>query len=255
MAVKRDKKYEGISAESIRFQGENGDWIDGYLARPLGNGPFPGIILIHEVWGLVTHTKEMAHKYASEGFIVLAPDLYSRESIFVADPADLRSALQAMGGVPDSRAIGDFEGAAQTLKSLPYCNGKIGCTGHCSGGRHTALFACNTSSLSAAVSCYGGRIIQDGEVTENMPVQPFDMLKDLSCPILGLFGEDDANPSPDHAARIEAELKKLNKAYEFHTYMGDVGHGFFADYRPSYRQEAAVDGWKRAFDFFSKYLK
>lgn len=252
MTTARPRQYEGMLAETVYFPGNNGEIIGGYLARPLGPGPFPGVIVIHEAFGLVTHTKEIARKFAAAGYAAIAPDLYFREGF--SDPADIRAAIQAMGGLPDSRAIGDLEGAAAYLRTLAGFNGRIGCIGHCSGGRHTLLFACNTSSLSAAVDCYGGRVVTE-ETTDTMPVPVIRMIDRLSCPLLGLFGEADQNPTPEHVAILEQELKKHGKTYEFKMYPGDVPHGFFADYRPSYRQEAAVDGWERIFAFFDKYLR
>jgi len=243
--------YEGMLAETVNLAGHNGDIIGGYMARPLGPGPYPGVIVIHEAFGLVEHTKELVRKFAAHGYISIAPDLYYREG--PGDLEEIRAKIQQMGGVPDTRAIGDLEGAATILRSVPTCNGKLGCIGHCSGGRHTLLFACNTRSLTAAVNCYGGRVVSD-ELTPNQPKAVIDMVSDLSCPLLGLFGEVDTNPSPEHVARLEGELKKYNKEYELKSYPPDSGHGFFADYRPSYRQESAVDGWERIFDFFGRHL-
>lgn len=246
------RRYEGMLAESVLFPGHNGEIIGGYVAKPLGPGPFPGVIVIHEGFGLVTHTKEFVRKFADAGFVVIAPDLYWREGL--VDPADMRAVMRAVGGVADARAIGDLEGAATFLKCIPTCNGKLGCIGHCSGGRHTLLFACNSKSLGAAVDCYGGRVIPD-ELTPAMPKAVIDMIPDLSCPLLGLFGEADVNPNPEHVQRIEAELRKYNKEYELKSYPAPVTHGFFADYRPSYNQEAAVDGWERIFAFYNKHLR
>lgn len=250
MAVRRPA-YEGMIAETVSFPGDRGDIIGGYMARPLGGGPYPGVIVIHEAFGLVEHTKELVRKFAAHGYASITPDLYYREG--PGDPEEILTRVRQAGGVPDAQVIGDLEGAVTVLRSLPTCSGKIGCIGHCSGGRHTLLFACNTKNLSAAVDCYGGRVVTE-ELTPRQPKAVVDMLADLSCPLLGLFGEADQNPSPEHVARIEAELKKYNKEYEFKTYPADTGHGFFADYRPSYRQEAAVDGWQRIFDFFGRHL-
>lgn len=239
-------------AETVSLPGHGGDIIGGYMARPLGSGPYPGVIVIFEAFGMVPHTKELVRKFAAEGYIAIAPDLYSREGLI--DPTDMRAVVQRMGGVADSRAIGDMEGAAALLKASPLCNGKLGSIGHCSGGRHSLLFACNSSSLSAAVDCYGGRVVVNPEdLTPAMPVPVVDMVSRLSCPLLGLFGVEDLNPSPAHVERLEEELKKQNKVHEFHTYQG-AGHGFFADYRPSFRQEAAVDGWEKILAFYGRYL-
>ena len=244
--------YEGMLAETVLFQGHNGDQISGYLARPLGAGPHPGVIVIHEVFGLVTHQKEVARKMAGHGYAAVAPDLHHREG--PGDPDDVAAAVRAAVGVPDARCIGDIEGAVNLLRSLPYCNDKVGVIGFCSGGRQTYLVACNISSLDAAIDCYGGRVVASpSELNERQPTAPIDMTEGLNCPLLGLFGVEDTNPSPEQVAQIEQELKRLGKTYELHTY-DNAGHAFFADYRPSYRQQAAVDGWQRVFAWFDKHL-
>ena len=251
MTDKATFAYEGMLAETVRFPGMNGDIVGGYIARPIGSGAYPGVVVIHEAFGLVEHTKELARKFAANGYIALAPDLFYREG--PGDPNDLAEVMRRMGGLPDSRVIADLEGVVTALKSVATCNGKIGCIGHCSGGRHTLLFATNTKNLDAAVNCYGGRVIAE-ELTPNQPKAVIDMVAELSCPLLGLFGESDTNPSPEHVARLEEELKKYDKEYEFKSYPPDAGHGFFADYRPSYRPEVAVDGWQRIFSFFARHL-
>jgi carboxymethylenebutenolidase len=244
--------YEGLLAETSSFLGDGGVLLRAYLARPLGAGPYPGVIVIHEAFGLVEHTKEIVRRFATREYIALAPDLYTRSG--APDPSDLAAIMEKMGDLTDVQVVNDLEEAARHLKGLPQCSGKVGAIGYCSGGRHTLLFACNTSSISAAVDCYGGRVIPD-ELTKAQPVAVIDMIEHLRCPLLGLFGEADQNPSPAHVARLEEELKKYAKIFEFNTYPADVGHGFFAAYRPSYRQEAAVDGWMRVFAWFEKYLK
>ena len=251
MTAPQRPTYQGMLAETTCFSGHNGDIIGGYMARPLGPGPYPGVIVIHEAFGLVEHTKELTRRFATRGYIAIAPNLYTREG--PGDPEDIQAVIRRMGGVPDSRTIGDLEGVATALRSVATCSDKIGCIGHCSGGRQTLLFACNSKSISAAVDCYGGRVITE-ELTPTQPKAVVDMVADLSCPLLGLFGESDTNPSPEHVTRLEEELKKHNKEYEFKSYPPDTGHGFFADYRPSYRQASAVDGWRRIFDFFGRHL-
>ena len=222
--------YEAMLAETVHFEGHDGDEVSGYLARPLGAGPYPSVIVIHEVFGLVTHIKEIARKMAAHGYAALAPDLHHREG--PGDPEDVAAAVRAAGGNPDGRTVGDVAGAADLLRGLPYTNGKVGVIGYCSGGRVVAA---------------------PSDLNERQPTAPIDMTQELSCPLLGLFGADDANPSPEQVAQIEQELKRHGKSYEFHTY-DNAGHGFFADYRPSYSQEAAVDGWERVFAWFDRHL-
>lgn len=246
-------QYEALMAETVLFRGHGGDQISGYFARPLGPGPYPGVVVLHEIFGLVPHIKEVALKIARHDYAVLAPDLYHREG--PGDPEDVAAAVRAAGGVPDDRCIGDVQGAVNYLRDLPYCNGKVGVIGFCSGGRQTYLVACNIPSLDAAVDCYGGRVVAGpSELTERQPRAPIDMTEGLACPLLGLFGAEDANPSPEQVAQIEQELRRHGKTYEFHIYE-DAGHAFFADYRPSYRQHAAVDGWRRVFQWFDRYLR
>lgn len=244
--------YEGMLAETVTFRGHDGDQISGYLARPLGAGPYPGVIVIHEVFGLVPHIKEVARKLAAQGYAAIAPDLHHREG--PGDPEDVAAAVRAAGGNPDARTIGDVDGAASLLRSLPYSNGKVGVIGFCSGGRQTFLVACNIPTLDAAVDCYGGRVVAGpDDLNERQPKAPIDMTAGLSCPLLGLFGAEDPSPSPEQTKIIEEELKRHGKHYELHTYE-DAGHAFFADYRPSYRPAAAVDGWQRVFAWFGEHL-
>ena len=141
------------------------------------------------------------------------------------------------------------------LRSMPYLNGKVGIIGYCSGGRQAYLAACTLPGIDAAVDCYGGGVAgPPGELTPLQPVDPLDYTKNLSCPLLGLFGKEDQRPSPAQVAKTEAELKKWGKTYEFHSY-DKAGHSFFAVDRPSYRPEAAVDGWEKVFQWFGKYLR
>ena len=107
--------------------------------------------------------------------------------------------------------------------------------------------------IDAAVDCYGGGV-GSGSTTPRQPVDPFDLTRNMSCPLLGLFGKEDKNPSPEAVAKMEAELKKWGKTYQFHSYES-TGHGFFAPDSPNYRQAAAVEGWKRIFEWYEKYLR
>jgi len=243
---------QGLIAEWVGFEGHDGDSVGGYLARPTGEGTVGGVIVLHEVFGLVPHIKELALKFALNGYVTIAPDLHYREG--PGDPDDVAAAVRAAGGNPDARTIGDVEGAARLLRSLPGSNGKVGIMGFCSGGRQAYLSACNIPSLDAAVDCYGGRVVAPVDsLNERQPQAPVEMTAGLGCPLLGLVGAQDANPSPEQTREIEGELKKHGKIYEFHTYEG-AGHGFFADYRTSYNQEAASDGWQRVYDWFGRYL-
>jgi carboxymethylenebutenolidase len=142
----------------------------------------------------------------------------------------------------------------QWLRAQPWLNGKVGVIGTCSGGRHTFLFACKTKSIDAAADLWGGRVVMSKEeLNPKQPVAPIEFTKDLSCPLLGLFGNEDRAPTPEQVDQHEAELKKCGKEYEFHRYDG-AGHGFFYYDRPAYRIEQALDGWQKVWAFFGKHL-
>jgi carboxymethylenebutenolidase len=244
--------YEGMLAETIAVPGAGGDTILAYLARPLGPGPFPGLVVVHHLPGWDEWYREATRRFAHHGYVALSPDLYHRAGH--GTPEDVAAKVRAAGGVPDEQAVGDIAGAMRYLRALPYVGDKVGVFGTCSGGRHAYLAGCRVESFDAVVDCWGGRVVMSEEqLSPNFPVAPIDYTKELSCPVLGLFGEDDSSPSPEQVALHEEALKKYGKVYEFHRYPG-AGHGFFYYHRPNYRQEQAVDGWERIWAFLEKYL-
>jgi carboxymethylenebutenolidase len=244
--------YEGMLAETIMIHGAYGDVINAYYARPLGPGPFPGVVLIHHMPGWDEWYREATRKFAHHGYAALSPNLYYRAGH--GAPDDVAAKVRAAGGVPDDQAVGDVAGAQAFLRAQPTGNGKVAVFGTCSGGRHAFLAACRAGGFDAVLDLWGGRIVvSPQELTSNQPVAPLDYTAELPCPILGLFGEEDHNPTPEQVGRLEEELKRHGKTYEFHMYP-NAGHGFFYYDRPAYRQEQAVDGWKKVFAFLEKYL-
>jgi carboxymethylenebutenolidase len=243
---------DAIRAETITITGDGDDEIEAYLAQPLDGASHGGVVVIHHMPGYDQATKEIVRKFAVNGYFALCPNLYSREAPG-ADPDDAAAAVRAAGGVPDDRLVGDVDGAAKHLRALDGANGKIGVIGYCSGGRQTFLSACSLQ-VDAAVDCYGAFVYNDPPEDSPFKMRSLKALApQLSAPLLGLFGADDKFPSPEETAQLSAELERLGKPHEFHTYDG-AGHAFFAVDRPSYRPEAAVDGWRRVFEFFGKNL-
>jgi carboxymethylenebutenolidase len=245
--------YEGMLAETITLPGAQGDRINAYFARPLGPGPFPGIVLAHHMPGWDEWYREITRKFAYHGYAALSPNLYYRDGH--GTPEDVAAKVRGNGGISDDQVMGDLEGALTTLQSLPYLNGKVGVFGTCSGGRHAYLAACRVKGFDAVVDCWGGRVVMaPSELTPKQPVAPIDYTQDLACPLLGLFGEEDRSPTPEQVAQHERELQKQGKTFEFHMYP-KAGHGFFYYDRPNYRQEQAVDGWQKLFAFLEKHLR
>jgi carboxymethylenebutenolidase len=237
-----------LESGMTQYASQDGTQIDAYLSQPSVPGNYPGVIVTMEGMGLEDHMKDLCRRFAEQGYIAITPDLYTREG----RPAPER-VLEVLFSVPDSQTMGDLEGAALFLKNNAHANGKVGIIGFCSGGRYTLMLGCKSTNLDAAVDSAGGFIIQD-EHTPQRPVSPIDMVPTLSCPLLGLFGEEDPNPSPEHAARLQEELDKHGKTYTFHMYR-DAGHAFFADYRPSYRAAPAQDMWHRVLEFYGQHLR
>ena len=245
-------RYEAQFAETVLMRGHEGDLIDAYLARPLGAVLYPGVVIIHHMPGWDVAHKEIARRFAHDGYVAMLPNLHFREG--KATPEENSASVRAAGGMPDDRTMGDVQGAIDYVRALPYLNGKVGVIGYCSGGRQAYLAACTLRGLDAAIDCYGGGVAaKPDELTSRQPVAPIDFTKDLQCPLLGLFGAEDTRPSPDDTARTEAALRQHGKTYELHTY-DNAGHAFFSVDRPHYRQHAAVDGWQKILAWFGKHL-
>ncbi len=244
---------QGLTAEITTYSGGNGDTIHAYVARPTGDGPLPGLVLIHHLPGWDEIYQEFARRFASHGYNVIAPDLYCREGH--GKPDDIASKVRADGGVADDRVVADCEAAMKWLKALPTSNGKVGVIGTCSGGRHSVLVASRAQGFDAVVDLWGGRVVASKEdLTQKQPVAPVDYTKDLNAPLLGIFGNDDQSPTPEAVNKHEAALKQHSKNYEFHRYDG-AGHGFWYYDRPAYRQQQAMDSWNKVFAFFDQHLK
>ena len=245
--------YQGMIAETVTLRVHNNDLGEAYFARPLGKGPFPSVVIIHHMPGWDEWIKEVPRKLAYHGFACIAPHLYFRDG--PGDPDDIGARVRAAGGVPDAQVMGDVKASIDFLLAQPYANGKAGVMGFCSGGRHTYLAACQLPVIHAAVDSWGGNVIADDPsvLNDKRPVAPIGLTAQMRCPLLGIFGNDDPNPSPDQVNRTEAELKKHGKPYEVHRYDG-AGHGFFAVDRPGYRAEQATDAWKKVIAFLHKHL-
>ena len=244
--------YDAVLAETVSLTGHDGDVIEGYLARPMSPGPYGSVVVIHHLPGYDRATKEIVRRFAEAGYPALCPNLYARQAPG-ASPDDAAAAVRAMGGVPDEQLVGDVGGAAAYLRGLSGSNGKVGVIGFCSGGRQSVL-AATAVDLQAAVDCYGAFVVEPVPEGVQMNAGPLvDRLGDLRCPVLGLFGAQDSHPGPEHVAELDGLLTGLGKAHEFHTF-DNAGHAFFAVDRPSYRVEAANEGWSLLLAFFAAQL-
>ncbi len=241
-----------ISTETVTITGALGDPVLAYVARPNGTGPFPGVVAVHHMPGWDEFYQEFARRLANHGYVTIAPDLYGRQGH--GTPDDVAAKVRASGGVADDQVLGDMTAAARWLRSRSDSNGKVGIVGSCSGGRQALMVASRSNDFDAVIDLWGGGVVAPKEsLTAKQPVAPIDYTSDLKAPLLGIFGNDDQRPSPAEVDTHEAELKRHGKEYEFHRYTG-AGHGFFYYDRPMYRQQQAMDGWNKVFDFFKKHL-
>lgn len=242
-----------IATQAIMIKGHSGDEIEAYIAQPVGVGKRGGVVVVHHMPGFDRSSKEIVRRFAADlGYIGVMPNLHHREAPG-AEPDDAAAAARAKGGVPDERLVGDVRGAIEHIRSLPDANGKVGCIGYCSGGRQSFLAATEPGlGLNAAVDCYGAAVVHGMDGPLKMPAL-LGRAKDLACPLLGLFGDEDQHPTPEEVAVLGKELESLGKQYELRSFPG-AGHAFFDVDRPSYRPEAATQGWKMIGEFFGSHL-
>ena len=223
-----------------------------YEARPVAAGQYPVVLVIPEVWGMHEHIKDVTRRFAREGFLGITFEPYAREGGTLQLP-DQAEVMRVANSVPDAQAMGDLDALEAYAKQHASARAdRIGVTGFCRGGMYTLLYAAHNRDMKAAVPWYGP--IKPAKTPGIRTVGPLDVAAQIKCPVLGLYGEADQGiPVPD-VKEMEAALKAAGTTAEFVIYPG-APHAFNADYRPSYRPEAAKDGWTRCVAWFNKYLK
>lgn len=216
--------------------------MDMYVATPDGDGNYPGILLLHYKHGLASFTRRNARKLASEGFTVVAPDLFHHTP---GEP-DVEKRKKAMF---DVRLINDMRAATDYLRNHPrVIPDATAIMGHCMGGRQTLLGAATIPGFRCGIDCYGGGVMTalgDGPTV-------FERLSGIKCPIAGFFGIHDTNPPPEDVRKVEAELKRLGVETDFHIYE-DTGHAFMDPDQKRYVEASAKDAWSRILAFLRKH--
>ena len=240
---------DGLVAGEVKVPTADGD-MAAYRAMPDGTGPFPTMVVIEEIFGVHEYIKDICRRYAKLGYFAIAPELFARQG----DPlhADIKTIItDIVPKVPDAQAMGDLDATVAYAKSTGKADTtRVGATGFCWGGRMIWLYARHDPQLKAAVAFYG---ILGGKASPPSgikPLNPLDFGHDVAVPVLGLYGGHDDNIPPDLIAEMQAELKGTNSQIVVYP---DAPHGFFADYRPSYRPEAARDAWGKAQAWFKDH--
>lgn len=231
---------ESMRETMVQYPSDNVT-MKAFVAAPVVKERRPAIIVIQEWWGLTDHIKDIARRYAAEGYVAIAPDLYSRLGhALTTDPGE---AGKLMNRLKQEDGLKDLNATVAYLKSVPEVDGtRIGVTGFCMGGSYALMLPCVNPDIKAAVPFYG-----------QVP-NPDTPLKNLSAPVLYFYGEDDGWITKADVQRLAAALKRYNKPGEIKTYPG-APHAFFRDNDPSvYRPEAAKDAWARTKAFFKQHL-
>ncbi|MBI3761994.1 MAG: dienelactone hydrolase family protein [Chloroflexi bacterium] len=223
--------------EIFSFKSATEDDLSGHLERPAGNGPWPGVLVVQEWWGLVPHIKDVAARFAKLGYLALAPDLYLGE--FAEDADGAMRLTQQHGPAAGER----LQAAYRPLRDHPDCTGKVGAVGYCFGGRMVLHLACHEIDLDAAAIYYSGRM-----------EQYFDRVKNIRCPVLGLYGGEDGGIPAKTVKEFDSLLDATGVPHEVVIYPG-AAHAFFNDTGSNYHAPSAADAWKRTTQFFDKYLK
>ena len=223
-----------------------------YEARPASGTNAPIVLAISEVFGVHEWVKDVTRRFAKAGYCCVAPELFQREG-GVGQLSNIQDILKIVLAVPRKQLLGDVAAAADWAKTRPGVRAdRIAITGWCWGGGVTYQVAAAHPDIKATVAWYGPLRLPFADSPN--PLTAFDVAKDIKAPFLGLYGENDQNPSPVEVQRFVDMLKPQNPTAQAVIYPG-AGHAFFADYRPSYNPTAAADGWKRCLAHFDTHLK
>jgi carboxymethylenebutenolidase len=223
-----------------------------YVAHLKARGKRPVVLVLPEIFGMHEHIKDVARRFAREGFLTITFEPYAREG-GVADLSDIAAVRKVVDAVPDARVMKDLDAVVDFARQHPAAQlDRIGVTGFCRGGMYTLLFAAHNHDVKAAVAWYGQ--LRPSKSVGIRTAGPLDVAAQIDAPVLGLYGEEDLGIPVADVREMEAAMKAAGKKAEFALYPG-APHAFFADYRPSYRIEAAKDAWRRCVAWFNRYLR
>jgi carboxymethylenebutenolidase len=240
---------EGLTAGEVKIPTADVE-IPAYRAMPATGGPFPVVLVVQEIFGVHEHIKDLCRRFAKEGYLAVAPELYARQG----DPTKFTDwkelFAEIVNKVPDAQVMSDLDAAvAWAGKSGSGDVKRVGVTGFCWGGRITWLYCAHSPQVKAGVAWYG-RLV--GESSPLQPKYPIDVVADLKAPVLGLYGGQDQGIPLADVEKMRAALVAAKKPSEIVVFP-DAPHGFNADYRPSYRPDDAREGWRQALAWFRRH--
>jgi carboxymethylenebutenolidase len=240
---------EGLTAGEVKIPTADVE-IPAYRAMPATGGPFPVVLVVQEIFGVHEHMKDLCRRFAKEGYLAVAPELYARQG----DPTKFTDwkelFAEIVNKVPDAQVMSDLDAAvAWAGKSGSGDVKRVGVTGFCWGGRITWLYCAHSPQVKAGVAWYG-RLV--GETSPLQPKYPIDVVAELKAPVLGLYGGQDQGIPLADVEKMRAALAAAKKPSEIVVFP-DAPHGFNADYRPSYRPDDAREGWRQALAWFRRH--
>ncbi len=240
---------KGLEAGEVKIPVADGQ-IPAYRAMPEKGGPFPVVLVVQEIFGVHEHIKDICRRFAKLGYLAVAPEMYARQGD-VSQMQNIQDIVsKVVSKVPDAQVMSDLDSTVAWAKGTGKADtARLGITGFCWGGRVVWLYAAHNPDLKAGVAWYG-RL--KGMPDELHPKNPIDLVDSLKAPVLGLYGAADTGIPVATVEEMRDAVKKAGKTAEIVVYP-DTPHAFLADYRPSYRKEAAEDGWKRLLAWFKKY--
>jgi carboxymethylenebutenolidase len=241
---------DGLKVGDATVAVDGGD-MPVYFARPANVQNPPVILVAMEIFGLHEYIKDVTRRLGHLGAFAIAPDYYFRAEKTSGDLSkitDQSALMPIVNAKSDAELFADLDSTVAWAKSQGGDTGRLGIMGFCRGGRTVWHYSTHNSNLKAGVAFYGSLIDKNDVV----PKTSIELAPEVKEPVLGLYGEEDAGIKPEQVQQMEAALKAAGKTAEFHEYPG-APHGFHADYRPSYRKEAAEDGWNRMVGWFKKY--
>jgi len=239
---------DGLDAADVKIP-VSGGAMPAYVAAPKKAGKFPVVIVIPEIWGMHEHIRDVTRRVGKAGYYAITPEPYFRIGDLRNIP-DIKEVISKANLLADDQMLSDLDGLVAWVDKQPKANAqKLGITGFCRGGRTVWMYTAHSKRIKAGVAWYGGL----SPVPQTMPQTPIDVADQLNAPVLGLYGGADTGIPLDQVERMRAALKAFGKDKQstIHVYEG-MPHAFNADYRPSYRKEAAQDGWKRMLAWFKK---
>lgn len=246
--------YEGLIAETEGLRGPANLALPTYVARPLGPGPFPSIVMLHHRGGWDGGSKEIARRFAAEGIVCAMPHLHYHHAQSPDEAPEVTAAtvLEA-GGLPDDECLEITQAAYDHVSRQGFVTGRVGVLGFCSGGTQAFVAACELP-FAGTVVCYGPRITESRHTpSESRPVAPITKAANLRGPVLGIFGEKDAIAPPEEAYELDAELERIAREHRISVYEG-AGHAFLAAERDEYNVQAAREAWPEIVTWIHEQL-